>query len=392
MKKVFYVVCVALTALVTSVFLKFNGEVIAYFDGYEIVTNGKTVILFVLLVFTAGYFISSILHTLRRPNKLKLLRKTDKVRDKYENYITNMSNACVHGLSGEFKEAYKKIRKANGYVKNNFTEIVRSQILYMEQKYDDSINIVKNMDKIRDGSLADYSAQLACALQSGNRSEIKTLANRILELQKDNIHCLNILYNLHKDECDWEKCLSIIQKTKKNVVKQEYKRELLTINTNLAKLYFGKQDYKNSLKYALEAFAVDKHLHKNNSVLIHSLFNLKSSKTGRFIEKAWKFTPREEFGSMYINGISGEKSQFKKARHLYNLNKSDINSIIFYSNILIKNNNFDAITNDMKEILNNYRYKEVFEILLKIEERDKTDSFLISSLREKIKNSKSINS
>lgn len=40
--------------------------------------------------------------------------------------------------------------------------------------------------------------------------------------------------------------------------------------------------------------------------------------------------------------------------------------------------------------LGNYRFKEVFEILLKIEEKEKENSLLTNSLKEKILNSKSI--
>jgi hypothetical protein len=389
-KKVFYIVYFLVITLGISFLLKNDGQVVVYFDNYEVIANKKIVIFLLLLVFLAGYYLSSIVYTLSGVNKRRLLKKTDNMEIRYKKYLDGLYEAYISSFSNDFKTSYKKIKKASKYVRNNFTDLMKSHILFKEQKYEQLIGIIRSLNLNKNNDLIEYNIQLTQAIENNNRNEIKILANKILELQKNNINCLNILFNIYKQEQNWEQCLILIEKIRKFLPKKQYNDEMFSINKELAVYYFNKSNYDKSLRHSLMVFDKNKNIYENNKILIFSLQNTGSRKVNRFIEKIWKYTARDEFGNIYLGTNTNKKTLLRKAKTLYNLNKNDVYSVLFYSNILIKNDSIKLIDENMKNILDKYKYKETFEILLRIEEKEKTDSFLISNLREKIKSSQSI--
>lgn len=397
MKKIFYILFILILSILLSFLLIYDNQIIIYINNYEVITNTKILFLLCFLLFTFGYFISSLINIIKKVNKKRLLNKINNEKNKFITYLDNIFEAYLYSLADNFTAAYKKIDKANKYTKHNLTELIKFQILYKEQKYEDSINIIKKIGKNKNlNELINNiinNINLSEAIKNNNKEDIKKIyANNTFNIQKNNIAYKNILYNIYKGENDWKKCLEFIEEIKKTLTKQEYKNELFLINKNLSEFYFNNRDYNNSLKYSLKVFNINKNIYENNKIIINSLKKINSNKLNKFIEKIWKYTPKNEFGYLYIDKVKNNKKlELKLAKKLFKFNKNNIHSVIFYTNVLIKNNKFELIDNNIINILNLYKYKEIFEILLKIEEKNKKNSFLISNLKEKIINSKSIN-
>ncbi|MBO4957057.1 MAG: hypothetical protein J6C50_04450 [Rickettsiales bacterium] len=306
------------------------------------------------------------------------MRKVKKEQHKYDLYLDNIYNAITCSILGDLNKADKYLIKASKIVNNKLTNTVRSQIFLQE-------NI--DLKTIKNGELINDNINLSKSICENNVKNMEKYANKILNNQKNNTHCLNILYKIHKDNCNWEECLKLLKNIKNQFSKNNYNRELTLIYGNLAEKYFIDKKYNDSLLYSLKLFNINKTLYKNNNILIQSLHKLNNKKLYNYIEKIWKYTPNKDAGLIYIDT---QKHKIKASKKLYTINKNDIKSIVFYCNTLIKENATTLIDNKIIQELGKYNYKEVYEILLKIEEKEKANSLLINSLKEKILNTKSL--
>ncbi len=397
MKKLFYIIFILFLTIISAIILQYDSKIIIYFLDYEITTNTRIIFLFLFSLLILIFCFFSIINVLLRSNKKKFTKKTEKEIKKYKNYIENITEAIIFNISNNSKKANEKLKIADKYIKNDLTNLVKSQILFNNQKYQDSIAIIsnlscKNTKNIKNqicNNLLLYNVYLLNALENKNNKKIKFYANKILKIQPKDERCLKLLYKVYKEENNWEICLEILLKIKKFIKDYEYKKELFLIKENLAKYYFENLNYEKSLKYSLEVFKNDKNLYSNNKILILSLDKIKPTKTKKYIKKIWKYTPKIIFGDLYLKNTNLSK-RIKLAKQLYNINKNNINSVLFYSNILVESNKIEFVDDNMRNILNNCSYKEAYKILIKIEEKNSSNSSLINVFKEKIANAKSI--
>lgn len=374
-KKLLFIFSLLVLSFILSIVLKFDSEVIIYTGNYEIFTNTKFLFFIFSCIAKILFLIVSIYYILTNTSASKIVRKIKKEKNKYDLYLDNIYNAITYSILGDLEKANIYLVKASKIIDNKLTNTVRSQIFLQENK---DLKIVKN------GELINDNINLSKSICENNVENMEKYANKILNKQKNNIHCLNILYNIHKDNNNWEECLKILKTTKKQFSKNNYNRELVLIYGNLAEKYFINKEYNNSLIYSLKLFNINKTLFNNNTILIQSLDKLNNKKLYKYIEKVWKYTPHKDIGLIYINS---QKNKIIGTKKLYKINKKDIKSIVFYCDILIKENSTSLINDDIVEELRKYNYKETYEILLKIEEKEKANSLLINSLREKISKS-----
>lgn len=378
MKKLLFIISLLALSFVLSIVLKFDSEVIIYAGNYEIFTNTK----FLFFIFSCAtkilFLIISIYYILTNTSASKIIRKVKKEKNKYDSYLDNLNNAITYGILGNLDETNKYLIKADKIINNKLTNTVRSQIFLQENK---------DLKSNKNGELINNSISLSKSICENNIENMEKYANKILNIQKNNSQCLNILYNINKNNCNWEECLRLLKNLKKQFSKNNFNRELVLIYGNLAEKYFIEKQYNNSLTYSLKVFNIDKFSLKNNTILIQSLNYLNNKKLCIYVQKIWKYTPDKNIGLIYINK---QKNKIKAIKKLYKINKNDIKSIIFYCNVLIQEKSVDLINDDIVDELRKYNYKEVYEILLKIEEKEKANSLLINSLREKMLDSKGL--
>ena len=378
MKKLFFIFSLLVLSFILSIVLKFDSEVVIYAGNYEIFTNTK--FLFFILSCTAKilFLIVSIYYILTNASTSKIIRNVKKERKKYDLYLDDIYNAITYSILGDLEKADKYLVKANKIIDNKLTNTIRSQIFLQENK---DLKIVKN------GELINDNINLSKSICENNIENMEKYANKILNNQKNNTHCLNILYKIHKDNNNWEECLKLLQNIKKQFSTNNYNRELILIYEHLTEKYFINKEYNKSLIYSLKLFNINKTLFKNNNILVPSLDKLHDKKLCKYIEKVWKYTPDKNIGIIYINN---QKNKLKACKKLYKINKNDIKSLVFYCNVLIKENAIQLINNEIIEELGKYNYKENYEILLKIEEKEKANSLLINSLKEKVLRSRGL--
>ena len=120
--------------------------------------------------------------------------------------------------------------------------------------------------------------------------------------------------------------------------------------------FYNKNDFQNSFKYAWLLFKFDKNDLNNNKIIVNSLKNNK--KLYKYIEKIWKYTPYKEAGDLYCD------NNVKKAKKLYNTNKKNIVSAVYYSNILL--NNKRTVDGELLEYLRKFNNEQVHQIFLRI--------------------------
>lgn len=397
MKKLFYIIFILFLTLISAIVLQYDSKIIIYFSNYEITTNTKIIflLLFSFLILIFCFF--SIINILLKTDKRKFNRKINKELKKYKYYLENITEAIIFNISNNSKKANEKLKIADKYIKSDLTNLIKSQVLLNGQKYQDSIEIISNLsckdtknskDQICNDLLL-YNVYLINAVENKNNEKIKFYVNKILKIQPKNEKCLKLLYKIFKEENNWEVCLEILYKIKKFINNYEYKKESFLVDENLAKYYFENLNYEKALKYSFKIFKKDKNLYSNNKILILSLDKIKPTKTKKYIKKIWKYTPKIIFGDLYLKNTNLSK-RIKLAKQLYNINKNNINSVLFYSNILVESNKIEFVDDNMRNILNNCSYKEAYKILIKIEEKNSSNSSLINVFKEKIANAKSI--
>lgn len=397
MKKLFYIIFILFLTIISAIILQYDSKVVIYFSNYEITTNTKIIFLALISLLTIVFCLFLVINILFRTNKNKFIKKTEKEIKKYKNYIENIANAIIFNISNDFKRANEKLKTAEKYIKNDLTNLIKSQILFSNQKYQESIEIIskfackdsKNSNNQICDNLLLCNIYLLKAIELKNNEKIKLYTNKILKIQPRNEKCLKLLYGIHKEEENWEDCLENLLKIRKFLSKTDYEKELFLVKENLARYYFENLDYNKSLEYSLEIFKKNKNIYSNNKILILSIDRIKPKKTKKYIEKVWKYTPKIIFGDLYLKNTNLSK-RVKLAKKLYNINKNNVNSVIFYSNILVESNKFEFIDDNMRNILNKCCYREAFQILLKIEEKNGLNSSLIDTFKDKIANSESI--
>lgn len=378
MKKLLFIISLLVLSFVLSIVLKFDSEVIIYAGNYEIFTNTKFLFFIFSCVTKILFLIISIYYILTNTSASKIIRKVKKEKNKYDSYLDSLNNAITYGILGNLDEANKYLIKADKIINNKLTNTVRSQIFLQENN---------DLKSNKNGELINNSISLSKSICENNIENMEKYANKILNIQKNNSQCLNILYNINKNNCNWEECLRLLKNLKKQFSKNNFNRELVLIYGNLAEKYFIEKQYNNSLTYSLKVFNIDKFSLKNNTILIQSLNYLNNKKLCIYVQKIWKYTPDKNIGLIYINK---QKNKIKAIKKLYKINKNDIKSIVFYCNVLIQEKSVDLINDDIVNELRKYNYKEVYEILLKIEEREKANSLLINNLKERVLNSKKL--
>ena len=294
--------------------------------------------MFFVFVFFVGFSFNYIINIFAFFRKNRTISQ---VNNKYDKYLDNIYNSILYGFSGD-------IDKANIFIKNSKKNI--------NNKLTDLISVVFNNDKKIGNGLFNYHVELSKAIKENDNLKTVECANKILEIQKNNKYCKEVLYDVYKEEGNWLKCLELFNK---NYIGRTIEEKKL-LYKNLAVEFYNKNDLENAFKYAKLLFQIDKNDLNNNKIIVNSLKN--SDKLYKYIEKIWKYTPYQEAGDLYCN------NNVKKAKKLYKINKKDIVSIIYYSNILLNNNM--AVDNKIVEYLRQYNDERVHQLFLRMKNSD----------------------
>ena len=305
-------VYILILTIILTLILKIDSNIIIYIDNYEIFTNTKIIFLISLAIFLSGFLINYIIDTFILSKKD---RNINNLNNKYNKYLNNIYNSVFYGISGDDKKASNFLNKAQKNIDNKLTDLI-------------AVFIRNNNKKINNG-LFNYNIDLSKAVQNNDNDKIIIYCKEILKIQKNNQYCIDLLYNTYKNTFNWLECYELIKKYK---LKKD-QIELNFLYEKLSTYYYNLEDYNNSYKYSALLFDNIKDNVENNKILIESLQKINSKKLYKYIEKIWKYTPNDFFGNIYCD------KNYKRAKKLYNINTNDINSILFYCDIFIKNEN-----------------------------------------------------
>ena len=297
--------------LIIVILLHFDVDVIAYIGNYEIFTNTKFIFLCFLVIFLLGLFFSYIFNILSITKKNRYINN---LNNKYDKYLDYIYSSILFGVLGNTKKANSFLEQAK---KSNYNKLT------------DLVSAFLNNDKKVGNGLFNYNVELLKAVQNNDNENILQYSYKILELQKDNRYCKELIYSVNKKEENWVDCLNLIGKNSKNRDELKFLYEKLSVD------FYNKKDYNNSFNYASMFFKIDKDNLQNNTILIKSLKNIEPKnfkKLDRYIKKIWIHTPSDEIGDIFC------QNDPIKAKKLLKLNKKDVKSIIYCCNILLKNN------------------------------------------------------
>ncbi|MBR2141019.1 MAG: hypothetical protein IJ853_01560 [Rickettsiales bacterium] len=380
LKKIFIIIFLLAIGFLMSFLTTIDGDVVIYAGSYEVFTNAKFIIFLSFTIAVILFLFTSIYYIFTNTSKNKIAKKINAEKNKYDLYLENIYNAITSNVVGDVNGAKKYFLRADKFVKNKLTDLIKTQI-FMKESVFNEVNFSDTKDIVK------YNIFLSKAIADNDVKSMKLYANEILNINKNDKKSLEVLYKISKDADNWDECLILIDKIKRYLSKQDFKNEMLIICENLAKNYYTKDDYNNSLNYSLKVFNADKTKLSNNKIIINSMLNLKDKRLLKYVKKIWKYTPDDGMGQIYLGD---RENKVKLAKKLYNINKKDIKSIVFYCNVLIATGDIDLIDERIIDELNKYQYKETFKIIEKLEEKEKANSFLVNTLREKISSSKSM--
>lgn len=333
--KLILLVYIIFLTLVLTLILNIDSNIVIYIDNYEIFTNTKIIFLVCFAIFLSGFLINYIIDIFILSKKN---RSFNNLNNKYIKYLNNIYNSIFFGISGDEKKSSIFLNRAQKNIDNKLTELV-------------SVFIKNDNKKINNG-LFNYNIDLSKAIQDNDVDKIVVCCKKILKIQKNNQYCIDLLYNTYKNTSNWVECYNFAELYKIKITK----KELNFLYKKLSIYYYNIKDYNNSSKYSILLFNDIKDDIENNKILSDSLYKIKSKKLNNYIEKIWKYTPNEFFGNIYCD------KDYRMAKKLYNINKNNIHSILFYCNTFIANGNkVDNIILDKIKDFDKDRYLYLFK-------------------------------
>lgn len=393
-KKLFFITFILFLSIFISHLLNYNGEIILNLLNYQIITTASFLFFIITALFLAMYLIVYILVSLFCPGVNKYKKRAKKLQKQFHQYIELMTEGFIYRSVRNTKEAYNKLKKANKIFEvTNLSKLLESQIYYTEKKYSKS---EESFREIKDKNLNLNLLHLKMNLEQSKRinkvEDIEKYAEQILKIEPVNKESLEELFKIYRNKKEWEKADKILQIALKSKVfdKDKMEKDILFLYASLGKKYYDSGKFFEAKTILRQAYAINRGYIQSTILLIETYIAIgKKIKAMEIIKKVWKLNPNPKIAELYFSLLKEkERKSIKSAETLYKLNPKNYESNLILAKAYKEAELYSKARKYAKAAENIAETKEVYELMLQIEQADNGSSAIIANLKNKILNTK----
>ena len=243
MKKILFILFIICVGLVFTYIIDYDGLLTIQTSSYEIKTNLKNMFLVLLLIVIVYVFVAQTISLLLKNNLTKYNRKINKIKERYENYISSIEVAYYELLNNNTSTANKYLQKADSFIpKRQLTNLIGIESNIVSKDYSKSLKLLKNINDKK--SYIQDTILLREYIDDGNNDLIQETAERLLLNKKyDQLAVVN-LYKIYKSNANWSKCDELLK-----IIKEQkyFPKDKLKIETQLVNFNKKSNKYKSNI-------------------------------------------------------------------------------------------------------------------------------------------------
>lgn len=389
-KKIFFITFIVFLSIFISNLLIYDNEIVINFLGYQITTTTSFLTFLVIGFILALYLLIYISIAIFYPNVNYYKKNEKKFQKRFNQYLELMTQAFIYKSAKNTKESFAKLKKANKiFKKTNLSKLLESQLYYLQENYKKSEESFKEIqDTNLNLSLLNSRINLEQAKKKNNLDDIKKYAEEILKIEPINKASLESLFDIYIRKKDWEKAYEILKIALKAKIFEQNKmqRDILFIYTALGKKYYDNREFINAKSILRQAYKLNSNYIQAIILLVETYIGLgKKSKAIEIIRKTWKYNTNPRLAELYFSILSDkERKSIDSAELLYNLNPKSYESNLILAKSYLENEIYSKARKYAKiaESINETKY--LYELMLKIEQKNNGSSTIINNLKNKI--------
>lgn len=391
-KKIIFIAFLIILSIFISNILNYNDVVSIATSRYQITMNLSFLFFLSVAAFLIFYLLIYILVAMFYPSVSNYKNNERKLKKKISQYINLMTEAFIFKSIKNNKEALKKLKKADKiYGETNLSKLLESQLFFLDRDYKKSEVIFKKIDDIDlniDLLALKFNFEQSVRLNDEENSE--KYAKQILKVEPTNRDCLETLFSIYYKKMDWENANNILQIGLKSGIfsQDKYKDKILFIYTALGKKLYESNELFRAKKVLRLAYKLDSNYIQATILLVQTYISLgKTQKAIKIIKKVWRHNANPKLANLYFS-IVPERKSIRTAEVLYRLNSRSYESNFILATAYFNNKIFSKARKYAKIAENICPSKEIYELMLKIEQEDNGSSAMVNNFKNKILTSK----
>ena len=389
-KKIFFIAFIIFLSIFISNLLMYNGKIVINFLDYQIITTTSFLIFLTTGIVLVLYLLTYISIAIFYPNVNYYKKNEKKFQKKFNQYLELITEAFIYKSAKSTKDSFSKLKKANKIFKNtNLSKLLESQLYYIQGEYKKSEESFKEIKDVNvDLNLLNLRINLEQSKKANNIDDTEKYAEEILKIEPVNKASLESLFDIYIQKKKWEKAYEILQIAIKSKIFEESKmqKNILFIYTALGKKYYDNQKFIDAKAILRQAYKLNPNYIQAVILLVETYIDLgKKSKAMEIIKRTWKYNTNPRLAELYFSLLTDkEKKSIKSAEVLYNLNPKSYESNLILAKAYFKNEIYSKARKYAKVAESINETKNLYELMLKIEQQDNGSSALISNLKNKI--------
>lgn len=388
-KNFFSLLFLILIAILIGLSIAYNGDIIVNWLDYQLKTTTTVFFLSSILTIIVILLLSRIINIILSPN---IKRRERKIKKNYNNHLKTLAEGFIYMILGDYKHSEKKQKESVKYIKNSIlSDLLKAKILHKEKKYIESAKIFNTIKLPNiDTNFIAIKLKFHNARQKGDKVRIKKYAKQILLIKPYDEKAITELFKVYKNEKNWSKTEEYLNQAIKLKIFDEtsHQRDIAFIYSCIARENFRKGNYKNTIKYAKQVYKILPNFLPANLLMSEAYLHLnKNKKAIATIRKSWKIKAHPKLGDLYMKIYKNKKDEakFRIAKKLYKTNVNDFDSNMFLAKIAFESNSNLKARKYAKKALMLSPNKDIYKLLLNIENKENKNSSLAKSLTAKIK-------
>ena len=388
-KKIIFFIFLIFFAICLNKILEFDSEIIIKTLSYEIYTKIGFLLFLFCLCFLFLYFIIYVICVLFNKNFKSFKKNEQKYNKKINKFLNLILNSLILQENDELKKSFQKLNDAEKIYENtDLIKLLKSKLYFLMKNYKKSEMF---FDKISNKSLLEnelffLKMNLNNAIKENNIDNIKLYSEKILKIKKIDKISFEELSNIYYNEEQYEKAINIFEDGLKAKIfnKEDIKDKMIFLYTSLGKKYYSLNELNKAKNILYKSLKFDKTDLRTSILLSNILIKLNHKfEASNIIKNTWKTNTNKELGNLYFL-IKGKS--LNVAKKLLKLNPNSYDSNIFVAKEFLKNKNYAEARKFLKNAEQFKETKELYELLILVEENDNGSSALIKNIKNKILN------
>jgi len=388
-KKFFSLLFLILIVGLVVISVMYNGDITVNWLDYQVKTSTTVFFISFILIIIFILSLSRMINAILSPN---VKRRERKIKRIYNNHLRALAEGFIYMILGDYKQSEKKYRESITYIKDSvLSDLLKAKILHQEKKYVESAKIFNKIQIPNiDTNFIALKLKFHNARQMNDQDAIKKYAEQILLIKPNDEKAIVELFKVYKKEKNWERTEEFLNQAIKLKLlnTEDNQREIAFIYTSIARNNFQKGNYKNAIKYTKQVYKTLPNFLPANLLMSEAYLKLnKNRKALATIRKAWKIRAHPKLSELYLDIYKNKRDEakFRVAKKLYKTNSNDFASNMFLAKVAFETGrNLDARKYAKKALLLSPN-KEIYQLLLDIENKENKNSSLAKSLKSKIK-------